>query len=180
MSTTKMYVKVLATFVKSWISHPYKTQYSEWHVAMRHCIHQWLSYNVIVGSITKVWQPFTTNMNTREVSGINDVLSKLWLDFCKSGFLTLTRLNISVACCNEALYVTNDCGNRPVRSITKVWQPFTTNMNTRKVSGINDVLPKLWLDFCIEDPVSHPYTRLNISAACCNEALYPPMIVTIG
>ena len=127
---------------------------------MRHCIHQWLIQSVPDGTITKVWQPFTTNMNTREVSGINDVLPKLWLDFCQRiiGFLTLTRLNICVACCNEALYSTNDWYSRPDGTITKVWQPFTTNMYTREVSGINDVLPKLWLDFCIEDHwISHPY-----------------------
>ena len=74
---------------------------------------------------------------------------------------------------------TNDCCSRPHGTITKVWQPFTTNMHTRKVSDINDVLPKLWLDF-VEDHWFLALTRLNISAACCNEALYSPMIVAAG
>ena len=37
---------------------------------------------------------------------------------------------------------TNDCCSRLVGSITKVWQPFTSNIHTRNMSDINDVSPK--------------------------------------
>ena len=108
-----------------WISHPYKTQYQCSYVAIWGTVSANDWYSRPDGTITKVWQAFTTNMYTREVSGINDVLPKLGLDFCQQriviGFLTLTRLNICAACCNEALYppmidTAGQMGPLPIRS----------------------------------------------------------------
>ena len=116
---------------------------------MRHCIHTNDCCSRLVGSITKVWQPFTTNMHTRKMSDINDVLSKLWLDFCQ--ILNFSPLQDSMTVQHVAMrhcIHTNDCCSRLVGSINKVWQPFTTNMHTGKMLDIIDVLSKLWLDFC--------------------------------
>src|SRR6056300_1078502 len=52
-------------------------------------------------------------------------------------------------------------------------------MHTRKVSDINDVLPKLWLDFGA-DHWFLALTRLNISAAGCIEGMDGRMIVAEG
>ena len=135
-------------FVKSWISHPYKTQY---HCSML----QWGTVftngccSGLVGSITKVWQPFTATMHTRKMSDINDVLSKLWLDFCQ--ILDFSPLQDSISVQHVAMRHcthTNGCCSSLVGPITKVWQPFTIIIHTRKMSDINDVWSKLWLDFC--------------------------------
>ena len=109
---------------------------------------------------------FTTNIHTRKMSDIIDVLSKLWLDLCQILNFSPLQDSISVQlCCNEALYPPMIDTAVPDGTITKVWQPFTTNMHTRKVSGINDVLPKLGLDFCQRIIEFLTLTRLNISAA---------------
>src|SRR5210317_1294575 len=119
-------------------------------------------------------------MHTRKVSDINDVLPKLWLDFVEDHwFLTLTRLNISAACCNEALYspmivAVGWLGPLP-RSETPLQSPCTlsrcqTSMMCCQSCGLVFVKSYGFLTL----------TRLNISAACCNEALYSPMIVAVG
>ena len=103
----------------------------------------------LVGSITKVWQHFTTNIHTWKMSDINDVLSKLWLDFCQ--ILNFSPLQDSMMVWHVLQWgtvLTNDCCSRLVGSITKVWQNFTINIHTWKMSDINDMLSKLWLDFC--------------------------------
>ena len=74
---------------------------------------------------------------------------------------------------------TNDCCSRLVGSITKVWQPLTSSIHTRKMSDINELLSKVVARF-LSNPEFLALTRLNIGAACCNEALYSPMIVTVG
>ena len=136
----------------------------------------------LVGSITKVWQPFTTNMHTRKMSDINDVLSKLWLDFCQ--ILNFSPLQDSMTVQHVAMrhcIHTNDCCSRLVGSITKVWQPFTTNIHTRKMSDINDVLSKLWLDFCQEILNFSPLQdSISVQHGASNDALYWPMIVAVG
>ena len=43
---------------------------------------------------------------------------------------------------------TNDCCSRLVVSITKVWQPFTSDIQARNMSDINDVSPNGGPDLC--------------------------------
>ena len=74
---------------------------------------------------------------------------------------------------------TNDCYSRLVGSITKVWQPLTSSIHTRKMSDINELLSKVVAIF-LSNPEFLALTRLNIGAACCNEALHSPMIVAVG
>ena len=67
-------------FVRSWVSCPYKTQYQctilQWGTVFPNdCCSR------LVGSIAKVWQPFTSNIHTRNLSYNNDVLPKMWPDF---------------------------------------------------------------------------------------------------
>ena len=134
----------------------------------------------LVGASTKVWQPFTTNMHTRKMSDINDVLPKLWLDLCQIlNFSSLHKTQYWCGMLQWGTVFTNDCCSRLVGPITKVWQPFTTNMHTRKMSDINDVLSKLRLDFCQILDFS-PLQDSIYQWAWCNEALYSPMIVAVG
>ena len=111
---------------------------------MRHCIHQWLLQYTPVGSITKVWQPFTSYIPTRNMSDINDVLCQKVI-----GQILVKSWN---SCPDQSKYqctmmvwstvFTNDCFSRLVGSITKVWQPFTSYIPTRNMSDINDVWSK--------------------------------------
>ena len=81
----------------------------------------------LVGSITKVWQPFTSIHTHLEHARHQWCVSKMWPDFCQIlKFLPWTRLNISAPSCNEALYSPMIVADRLVGSITKVWQPFTS------------------------------------------------------
>ena len=106
-------------------------------------------YNRLVGSITKVWQPFTTNMHTREGVRHQWCVVKVVARFLSNHWISHPyKTQYQCSMLQWGTVFTNDCYNRLVGSITKVWQPFTTNMHTRKVSDINDVLSKLWLDFC--------------------------------
>ena len=169
----------------------------------------------LVGSITKVWQPFTSYIHTRILSDINDVLPNGGPDLSQilkflpspSGYIsapswyevlyspmiiavgwlgplpssdipsqatyTLGTCHTTLMCCQRCGQIfgrswnscpyktqyqctilqwgtvsTNDCCSRLVGSNTKVWQPFTRYIHTRNMSDINDVLPKMWPDFC--------------------------------
>ena len=96
-------------------------------------------------------------------------------------FLALTRLNISAASCNEALYspmivAVGLLGPLP-RSDNPSQATYTrgtchTTMMCCQRCG--QIFVRSWI------PEILALTRLNISAPSCNEALYSPMIVAVG
>ena len=74
----------------------------------------------------------------------------------------------------------NDCCSRLDGSITKVWQPFTSNIHTGNLSDINDVSPNGGPDLCQILKKFSPTDPLYISEPSWHEVLYPPMIVAVG
>ena len=95
-------------------------------------------------------------------------------------FLALTRLNISAAPCNEALYSPMIAAVGLLGPLARSDNPSqaTYTLGTCQTSMI--CVAKDVARFCLSDPEFLALTRLNISAAPCNEALYSPMIVAVG
>ena len=99
--------------------------------------------------------------------------------------LTLTRLNISAPSCNEALYPPMIVGVGLLGPIPRSDNPSQdTYTLSRNMADINDVLPKMWPDFCqilkflpLQDSISVHHLAMR---HCSNEALYSPMIVAVG
>ena len=135
-------------FVRSWISCPYKTQYQcsilQWGTVFTNdCCSR------LVGTITKVRQVYSSNICTKNMSDINDVLPKSCGQiFVRSWISCPYKTQYQCTILQWGTVFPNDCCSRLVGSITKVWQPFTSNMHPQNMSDINDVLPRMWPDFC--------------------------------
>ena len=84
-------------------------------------------------------------------------------------FLALTRLNISAAPCNEALY-------SPMIAVVGLLGPLPRSDNSLQATYTPGT--------CQTSMRCHQKCSKNfvnfISAASCNEALYSPMIVAVG
>ena len=96
--------KCSQVIVRIWNSRPDKSEYQcsilQWGIVFtKGCCSR------LVGSITKVWQPFTSYIHTGQMPDIND----LWINnaarsLSESEIFALTRVNTSAAYCTEALY----------------------------------------------------------------------------
>ena len=134
--------------VRSWNSHPDQSKYQctmmVWGTVLTNdcCSRR-------VGAMTKVWQPFTSCIHTGNMPDINDVSPKVRPDFCQIlKFSPWPESQFQCTIIIRGTLSTNDCCNRLVGSITKVWQPFTNCIHTENMPDINGVSPKIGPDFC--------------------------------
>ena len=95
----------------------------------------------LVAPMTKVWQPFTSNIHTHWEHARHQ-----WCVVKKLGKILVQMINSrydqSKYQCTMIIWgtvFTNDCCSRLVMPMTKVWQPFTSNIHTENMPDINDV-----------------------------------------
>ena len=133
----------------------------------------------MIGSITKVWQPFTSSIHTRKMSDINELLSKLWLDFCQIlNFLPLQEIlvqHVAMRHCIHQWLLQWACWVH-CQGLTTLYKLHTHWEDARHqwcvVKNVARILSS-------ESEIL-ALTRVNTSAASRNEALYSPMIVAVG
>ena len=130
-------------FIKSRTSHPDKNQYIcsmlQWGTVLTNDC-----YRRLIGSITKVWHPFT-KLHTHWGHARHQwcFIKNLVKKFQIRNFFSQSEWTYMQHVAMKHTVLTNDCYRRLIGSITKVWQPFTSYIHTGTMPDINDVSSKM-------------------------------------
>ena len=165
-------------FVRSGTSWPVQSEY-QCSMLQRGTVLTNDCYRRLVGSITKVWQPFTSYIHTGTMPDINDVSSKIGSNFCQIwNFLTcsewISMQHVATRHCIDQ-WLLQKAGWVHYQGLTTLYKLHTHWNHARHQWCVIKNVVKF-----LSDPELLDLFRVNISAACCNEALYWPMIVTEG